>query len=78
MQVFTAGQEVVTGEGRTVRQLLIQLELSYPGLKAALMDGDRLRADVRVAVDGQISQLGALQTLHGAREVTFLPAMAGG
>lgn len=78
MQVYTGGLGVVIAEGRNVKQVMNQLELVYPGLKGALMDGERLKADVRVAVDGQIAPLGMMQSLNGTEEVTFLPAMSGG
>lgn len=78
MQALTGGLVLVTAEGRNVKQVINALELTYPGLKAALMDADRLKPDVRVAVDGQICPLGLMHSLNGAEEVTFLPAMSGG
>lgn len=78
MQVYTGNQEVVHASGRNVRQLIDELEAAYPGLKAALMNDDRLRPDIVVAVDGQITRLGLLQPLTDANEVIFLPALSGG
>ena len=43
MQVHTGGKEIVKMEGRTVRRLIIALDETYPGLKDALMDGDRFK-----------------------------------
>ncbi|MGE3595960.1 MAG: MoaD/ThiS family protein [Dehalococcoidia bacterium] len=77
-QTLTGGQEVVTAGGRNVRQLIHELDARYPGLQSALMEGDRLKPDVRVALDGTIGQLGALDSLEGVQEVLFLPAMNGG
>jgi molybdopterin synthase sulfur carrier subunit len=77
-QPLTGGQPSVTADGRNVRQLVHALDARHPGLQAALMDGDRLRADVRVALDGEIAALGALAPLEGVAEVLFLPAMNGG
>ena len=78
MRGFTQGKESVETEANNIRQLIESLESSCPGIKAALMDGSSLRPDVAVAVDGQICPLGLLQTLAGAREVTFIPALGGG
>ena len=43
MQTYTGGKEIVEMEGRTVRRLVAALDESYPGLKDALMDGDRFK-----------------------------------
>ena len=78
MQSYTGDAETVEMEGRTVRKLIVALDESYPGLKDALMDGDRLKPGVAVAVNGQVSQLGALQPLQEDNEVFFVPAIGGG
>lgn len=78
MQIYTRNQEVVHARGRNVRQLINDLEEAYPGLKGALMDDDKLKPAIVVAVDGNISRLGLLQPLADANEVIFLPAISGG
>ncbi len=78
MQSYSHGQEFVEASGGNVRQLIIALEESCPGIKSALMDEDILKPDVAVAIDGQIAQLGLLQSLEDAKEVTFIPAIGGG
>jgi len=78
MQAYTQGRDIVECEGRNVRQLILELEEAYPGLKNALMDGDRLKPAVAVAVNGQITQLGLLQPLEENNEILFLPAISGG
>ncbi len=78
MQAFTNGREVVEVEGRNLRQLIDRLDQDYPGMRQALMQGDRLKPDVAVAVDGYISQLGLLQPVTDDNEVFFIPAISGG
>ena len=78
MQTYTGGKEIVEMEGRTVRRLIVALDEAYPGLKDALMDGDRLKPGIAVAVNGQVSQLGPLQPLEENNEVFFVPAIGGG
>ena len=78
MQTYTGGKETVKMEGRTVRRLVVALDESYPGLKDALMDGNRLKPGIAVAVNGQISHLGPLQPLEENNEVFFVPAIGGG
>ena len=78
MRVYSNGHESVAADGRNVRQLIDSLEQACPGIKSALMNEDKLKPDIAVAVDGQIAQLGLLQSLSGANEVTFIPAIGGG
>ena len=74
MQTYTGGKETVKMEGRNVRKLIAALDDTYPGLKDALMDGNRLKPGIAVAVNGQISHLGPLQPLQEDNEVFFVPA----
>ena len=78
MQAYTGGKDTVKCEARTVRKLILELDETYPGLKDALMNGDKLKPDVAVAVDGQVTRLGLLQPLTEDNEVFFLPAISGG
>ena len=78
MQAYTDGKEIVEMEGRNVRRLIAALDDTYPGLKDALMEGDRLKPGIAVAVNGQISHLGHLQPLEENNEVFFVPAIGGG
>ena len=78
MQSYTGGKEIVELDGRTVMRLIAALDETYPGLKDALMDGDRLKPGIAVAINGQVSQLGALQPLQEDNEVFFVPAIGGG
>ena len=78
MQPFTGGLETVEAQGRTVRRLVLALDEQYPGIKDALMDGERFKPGVAVAVNGQISHLGPLQPLQEDNEVFFVPAIGGG
>lgn len=78
IQIYTQDQAVVTAQGKNVRHLIEALERSYPGIRAALMDDDKLKPDVAVAVDGQLTRLGLLQPLTEENEVIFIPAITGG
>jgi molybdopterin synthase sulfur carrier subunit len=80
MQKITGGQERVQVDGRSVRQLVNNLEQQFPGLKAMLYDEDEddIMAGLAVIVDGEASQLGLLERVTEASEVHFLPAIGGG
>ena len=78
MRSLTGGQPRVEVPGRTVSEVIEELEKLHPGVRSRLIDGDRLNAGVSVAIDGEISQLGLLQSLDESSEVHFLPAIGGG
>ena len=78
MQTYTGGKETVEMEGRTVRRLIVALNETYPGLKDALMDGDRLKPGIAVAVNGPGQPTGTPATPAEDNEVFFVPAIGGG
>ncbi len=78
IQIYTQDMDVVQVGGKNVRELINELEERYPGLKAALVEDDKLRPDVAIVLDGKISQLGLLQPLSAEHEVVFIPAISGG
>ena len=78
MRGLTRGLSRVEVAGRTVGEAIDSLELAYPGVRARLIDGDRLGAGIAVAVDGEIVVLGLAERLGESSEVHFLPAIGGG
>ena len=75
---LTAGNDRVSVRGSTLRQIVNNLEMIYPGLKERLLDGDDLSAGIAVSVDGEFTRLGLLQPIAPDSEVHFLPAISGG
>lgn len=77
---LTAGAAQVNVEGATVRQVIEALETEYPGFRQRIIDADedRIRADIAVSVDGEISAEGLRRKVGETSEVHFLPAMSGG
>jgi molybdopterin synthase sulfur carrier subunit len=80
MQSLTGGQQQVQVAGRTIRQVIENLEHVYPGLKAQLYDDeeDIVMPGIAVVVDGETSQLGLLEHVREDSEIHFLPALGGG
>ena len=78
LRPLTGGQETVTVEGETVGQVMANLEQRYPGLRARLFQGDRLRPNLSLLVDGELSTRGLLQKLSEDSEIRFIPAIHGG
>lgn len=78
LRPLTGGQETVAVKGRTVRQVIDELERLYPGIKERLCVGGMLRPGLAVAVGTQIATLGLAQPVEENSEVHFLPAIGGG
>ena len=66
MQILTDGNQRVQVVGRTVRQIINNLETQYPGTKSRIYDEeeDDLLPGVAVIVDGEASQLGLLERVE--------------
>ena len=75
---LTGGQQRLDVEGRTVRQIVNNLDAAYPGIRDRLMVDDNLSPRVQVSVDGHVTRLGLREKVGEESEVHFIPAIAGG
>ena len=79
LKYLTNGVDTVEIEGKNTRELIESLDLTYPGIKSRLCDdNDKIRAEIAVAVDGQIVTTGMRTRVAPDSEVHFLPALSGG
>jgi len=78
MQKLTEGHQQIPVEGSTVRQVVEALESLYPGFKDRIVEDDRIRTEIAVAVDGEVVTSGLRARVGVESEVHFLPALAGG
>jgi molybdopterin converting factor small subunit len=78
LQNLTQGKGQVDVAGSTVREVIRNLEKTYPGLEDRLVDNGQLRTNISVAVDGEISPLGLLEQVDEGSEVHFVAAIKGG
>ena len=78
MQRLTDGKQRVDISGGTVRQIVDNLENEYPGFKDRLVENNRIKASISVAIDGEVTPLGMLEKVRETSEVHFLPALGGG
>ena len=78
MRDLTGGVAQVDVPGTTVREVINGLESRFPGVKARLVEDNRLRANIAVIVDGITSQKGLRQPVGEQSEIHFLPAISGG
>ena len=81
LRTFTSGAGEVTAEGSTLREVLDNLEGSFPGIRARILDEQgALRRFVNVYVgDDDVRFIGGLdaEIPDGAR-ISIIPAVAGG
>jgi molybdopterin converting factor small subunit len=78
MQSLTNGEHRVEIEGATVRQIINNLDTRYPGMKERLVEANRVKSNISVAIDGEVTTLGLLGKVGESSEVHFLPAIGGG
>ncbi|MBM3934814.1 MAG: MoaD/ThiS family protein [SAR202 cluster bacterium] len=78
MRSITEGRETVEVPGSSVREIINNLEKIYPGTKERLVEGHRMKPNISVAVDGEVTPLGILEKVKETSEVHFLPAIGGG
>ena len=78
MQKLSDGKNRVEVEGSSVRQIVNNLDAEYPGFKERLVDDGRIKGNISVAIDGEITPLGMLEKVGENSEVHFLPAIGGG
>ncbi|HJR81632.1 MAG TPA: MoaD/ThiS family protein [Anaerolineales bacterium] len=78
LRELTNGQKTLSIEGDTVRQVIENLERTYPGIQERLCDGGRLRPSISVVVDGYTSTWKLRHRLHESSEVHFVISISGG
>ena len=81
LRKLTQGQEEVAAGGKTVGEVIAELEKSYPGLKERICDETgKVRRFVNIfANDEDIRFLKNLETpVKDSDEISIVPAIAGG
>jgi hypothetical protein len=78
LQALTGGRSMVEVAGATVGEVIGNLDRQWPGIGERLAEQGRLRANISVAVDGEISPIGMLEAVEPSSEVHFVAAIKGG
>jgi len=80
LRTLTQGSDTVDADGKTVRNLIDNLEAAHPGLKDRLVDEKGVRRFVNLYVgEEDIRFLDGLDTeLKDGDELSIVPAIAGG
>lgn len=78
LQLLTGGVKQLDCDAANLRQVIEKLEQSFPGIKDKLVEDDRIRPNLAVAVDGEVARMGLLEKVTETSEVHFVPAIGGG
>ena len=78
MQNLSNGEQRVSVEGGNVRQVIDNLDSMFPGFKKRLVEEGRVKPNIAVAIDGEITPSGMIEKVSVDSEVHFLPAISGG
>ncbi|MBC7234276.1 MAG: MoaD/ThiS family protein [Chloroflexi bacterium] len=78
MRDLTGGQAEVEAEGRTLAELVHNLDARYPGVAGRLLVGGQLDPALIAIVDGRPASLGLRARVERDSEVRFVPAVGGG
>ena len=81
LRKHTGGEKQIRGEGKTVRELLADLDARHPGISAAIVtDAGDLHRFINMYInDEDVRFLGALETpVADGDVISILPAVAGG
>ena len=78
MRKFAAGQAQVEAPGATVRKVIDHLELTCAGIKDWLVKDGRLKSNISVAIDGEVTPLGLIERVEDTSEIHFVAAISGG
>ena len=80
LRTLTGGQDEVTAEGKTVADLIADLEKRHPGIRDRLLDEKGVRRFVNIYIgEEDIRFLDGLKTeLKAGDAVSIVPAIAGG
>ena len=78
LQPLAGGVKEVQIEAGNVRQAVDELGQLFPGIKARLVEENKIRSNLAVAIDSEVGRLGLLEKLGENSEVHFVPAISGG
>ena len=78
MQKLCNGEQKLVIEGANLRQVIDNLDSQYSGFKDRLVEDGKIKPNISVAVDGEITPLGMIQKVRPDSEVHVLPAISGG
>ncbi len=80
MRDLTSGVEILQIAGTDMRQIITNLENSYPGFQKRLLEDDRqrIKPNIAVMIDGRNARRILNEKVDKNSEIHFLPAIGGG
>lgn len=78
MRNLTENHDRVSVDGKTLRQVVDNLEARYPGTKEVIVQDGRVRPGLALAINGEIATTGLMAAVPDEAEVQILPAIGGG
>ena len=80
MRDLTDGKEIIKIDGKDMRQIIANLEATYPGFRERLLDGgtQRIKPNIAIMIDGRNARRILIDKVNESSEVHFLPAISGG
>lgn len=78
LRELTGGQAQLVADGKTVGEVLDEIERWFPGVKARLCRGDEIIPGFQVSVNDVLTRQGLRAKLEPTSEVHFLPIIGGG
>jgi sulfur-carrier protein len=78
LRPLAGGKHRVRAQGRTVGEVVDDLERQFPGIRERIVQNDDLVPSLAVSVNSQIVPTGLLEPVQETSEIHFLPAIGGG
>jgi len=72
------GQSEMEVGGATLREVVENLEAVCPGISGRILEGESVRPDLALAVNGVVGAAGLLEEVPEGAEIQIMPAIAGG
>ena len=78
MRALTDNQEQIEVSGETLRQVVENLDLQYPGIQDRVIEDDRIKPGLAVVVNGEVTNEGLRTRVAETDEIHFVAAISGG
>jgi molybdopterin converting factor small subunit len=78
MRKYAAGARQVKVPGRTLGEVIANLEKAYPGMSSHLLEDGKLKPGLTAVVGTTDTREGLMQAIAADTEVHFIPRISGG